>query len=130
MDNRRGKLNGSEVKAQVIICDIHSEIDLDGSKLLKLEFGQPGPNVMCTAGALWLTQEGDPHDYILKAGQSFTLNQRGIVLVQGLPRGKALLLETPKEPLAIKSDCSSQWPDHRSLRTSPFNAACPPLAGK
>jgi hypothetical protein len=92
MDNRRRKINGSEMEVQVIIGDMRSEIDLDGLELLKLEFGQPGARVMSTSGTLWLTQQGDPHDHIIKTGQSFTLNQRGMVLVQGLPCGRVLIL--------------------------------------
>jgi hypothetical protein len=92
MDNRRRKNNESQMEVEVIINDIRPEINLDGMELLKLEFGRPGAGVMCTTGTLWLTQQGDPEDHLLKAGQSFTLNQQGIVLVQGLPWGKARIL--------------------------------------
>ncbi len=98
MNNRRRRINGSEMDVQVIISDVRAEIDLEGSELLKLEVGQPGARVMCTGGTLWLTQPGDPHDHLLKAGQSLSLNRRGVVLVQGLPRGKARILEMVKEP--------------------------------
>jgi hypothetical protein len=111
MDYRRRNIIGSEMEVQLIISDIRSEIDLDGLELLKLEFGQPGTRVICTTGTLWLTQEGDPHDHLLKAGQSFTLDQPGTVLVQGLPCGKALICETVREPMYSKSNCSNQW-DH------------------
>jgi hypothetical protein len=82
--------------------------------LLKLVFGQLGACVRCISGTLWLTQESDLHDHILKAGQSFTLDHEGIVLVQGLPCGKALILqpavlEPVMEPLYNKANCSSQW---------------------
>ena len=112
MNNRSRNINGSEMEVQVIISDIRSEIDLDGLELLKLEFGQPGTSVLCTTGALWLTQQGDYHDHLLKAGQSFTLNQSGIVLVQGLPCGKAHILPPASlivnEPMYNKSNCSNQ----------------------
>ena len=81
MDNPRGKFNDT----QVIIPDVRSEIDLEGMELLKLNLEQPRARVLCTAGHLWLTQQGDPQDHLLEAGQTFTLNQRGTVLVQGLP---------------------------------------------
>ena len=109
MDNRRSKLNGREMETQVIIPDIRSEIDLEGSELLKLEFGQPGACVTCTTGILWLTQQGDLHDHLLKTGQSFTLDQPGIVLVQGLPCGKARIQEMVNEPMDPKKNCSGQW---------------------
>jgi len=75
----------------VIIGSIRSGINLDGLELLKLDFRRPGASVMCTTGTLWLTQQGDPDDPLLEAGQSFTLDQRGTVLVQGLPCGKAVI---------------------------------------
>jgi hypothetical protein len=90
MDMQRGA-SSSELEAQ-ILPDVSAEIDLEGMDLLKLELGQPSTRVMCTAGTLWLTQPGDPQDHFLKAGQSFTPNQRGTVLVQGLPCGKARIL--------------------------------------
>ena len=112
MQIRRKKINRSGMEVQVIISDIRSEIDLDGLILLKLEFGQPGASVMCTTGTLWLTQQGDPYDHLLEAGQSFTLNRRGIVLVQGLPCGKAHILPPASlivnEPMYNKSNCSNQ----------------------
>jgi hypothetical protein len=96
MNNRRSKSSGSVMEVPVIIYDIHSAIDLEGSELLKLQFGQPGASVMCTTGILWLTQQGDLNDHLLKAGQSFTLSQPGTVLVQGLPCGKVLIREEVK----------------------------------
>jgi hypothetical protein len=114
MDNRKRKINDSEMEVQVIISDTRSEIDLKNRELLKLVFGQPGACVRCITGTLWLTQASDPHDHLLIAGQSFTLDQLGIVLVQGLPCGKALVLPPPSlepagEPLYnIKINCSSQ----------------------
>ena len=88
MNNARGKFND----AQVIIPDVRSEIDLEGLELLKLDLEQPRASVLCTSGHLWLTQQGDPQDHLLAAGQTFILNQRGTVLVQGLPCGKARIL--------------------------------------
>jgi hypothetical protein len=91
MNIHRSKINDNEKEVRVITGSIRTGINLDGLELLKLDFRRPGANVMCTNGALWLTQQGDPVDHLLQAGQSFTLDQRGIVLVQGLLRGKALI---------------------------------------
>lgn len=33
-----------------------------------------GTRLVCAEGSLWLTREGDPADYILKAGESFELD--------------------------------------------------------
>jgi hypothetical protein len=37
--------------------------------------------VRCLAGALWITQDGDTDDVVLKAGQCFVLDRRGLALV-------------------------------------------------
>ena len=108
MDIRNRKLTGREMKARIVIKNIHSEIDVGGWALLRLEAGQPGDRVMCTAGTLWLTQQGDPHDHLLNAGQSFTLDQRGVILVQGLPRGKALIL--PPSSIGVTAGTSPPRP--------------------
>lgn len=40
-----------------------------------------GKSIRCIDGAIWLTQEGDPLDHILKAGDSFTVGRdSGVVL--------------------------------------------------
>jgi hypothetical protein len=113
MENRKRKINDSAMEVQLIISDTRSEIDLKNRELLKLVFGQPGACVRCITGVLWLTQESDLHDHLLIAGQSFTIEQQGIVLVQGLPCGKALVLppasfEAAGELLYNKINCSSQ----------------------
>jgi hypothetical protein len=69
---------------------------------------------MCTTGMLWLTQQSDLNDHLIKAGQLFTIDQRGIVLVQGLPFGKVLILppatvDIVKVPLHNNHNCSNQW---------------------
>ncbi len=43
-----------------------------------------GDAIICTSGVLWVTQEGDPEDYLLKQGQKFVANRLGLVLVQAL----------------------------------------------
>jgi hypothetical protein len=118
MDNQKQTNIVTEMEAQVINPDIHSEINLDGLELLKLDPGRPGTRVMCLAGTVWLTQQSDLNDHLLKAGQSFTIDQHGIVLVQGLPCGKVLFLppaslEIVRVPLYNKRNCSSRWNNAR-----------------
>lgn len=81
----------AEAEVGVVLPDIHSEIPLKGKEMLKLRLEQPGLVIRCTSGALWLTQPGDPHDHILKAGQAFQLYRQGTILVQGLPHCDVLV---------------------------------------
>ncbi len=108
MDTRNKTMTGSTLAAQVMIPDLRHEIDLDGKELLRLEVAQPGTRVVCTAGTLWLTQAGDPQDYLIRAGESFTFFQAGLALVQGLPCGKARIVELGKDAFVFdKMPCAA-----------------------
>lgn len=41
-----------------------------------------GSTVMCCAGTVWITQEGDLRDIFLTAGQSFTFDRSGLALIR------------------------------------------------
>jgi hypothetical protein len=43
-----------------------------------------GQNLTCESGVVWLTQSGDGHDHILRAGQSFVARRRGRIVVQAM----------------------------------------------
>ena len=40
--------------------------------------------ILCGAGVLWITQDGDPEDHILERGERFTVTRPGRVVVQGM----------------------------------------------
>jgi Protein of unknown function (DUF2917) len=43
-----------------------------------------GDAILVTNGILWVTQEGDPQDYVLSAGERFVANRHGAVVVEAL----------------------------------------------
>jgi hypothetical protein len=45
---------------------------------------QAGDAIVCTCGVLWVTQEGDPEDYVLQDGSVFVAGCQGVVVVQAL----------------------------------------------
>jgi len=49
--------------------------------------GLSGSRVLCTEGVLWLTTEDDLDDHILEAGQSFTANRPGKLVMSSLDGG-------------------------------------------
>lgn len=55
-----------------------------GSRQLWSETLRVGERVRCEGGLVWLTQSGDATDYLLRAGESFTAQRRGRVVVQAL----------------------------------------------
>jgi hypothetical protein len=58
-------------------------IRLATGRTLRLR-GAAGWAVTCCAGTVWITQEGDPRDIFLQAGESFTLDRTGLALVHAL----------------------------------------------
>jgi hypothetical protein len=51
--------------------------------LMRIE-AQPGDRVSCTRGMLWLTQDRDPMDRVVCAGETFVIDRPGVVLVNAL----------------------------------------------
>ena len=62
--------------------DRHSALLRRGS-LMRIE-ALPGHRVACLRGMVWLTQERDPLDRVLCAGESFAIDRPGIVLINAL----------------------------------------------
>jgi hypothetical protein len=55
---------------------------LSAREIERLAGIRKGNSIVCTNGVLWVTQEGDPEDYMLKKGEKFVANRQGVVLVQ------------------------------------------------
>ena len=56
-----------------------------------------GARVRSLRGTLWITQEGDGHDHVVRAGESFTVERDGVTLVSA-PQGPGMLLVNPPAP--------------------------------
>jgi hypothetical protein len=81
------------------IMSHHLQIDretraatLRKGQLLALD-GRQGLRIDCREGSLWITQDGEPDDVVLEAGQSHSVSGRQRVLVQAL--GPARLAVRP-----------------------------------
>jgi hypothetical protein len=66
----------------------HSTV-LRRSSLLRVR-ARSGGSVTCVRGMVWLTQENDPMDRVLSAGEQFQFDRPGIALVNALGRDAAL----------------------------------------
>ena len=60
------------------------EIQLRKSEIYTLKGNQNRSQVRALEGNLWLTQEGDPQDYMLEAGDTFNIRRRGRVVIEGI----------------------------------------------
>jgi hypothetical protein len=52
--------------------------------LLLLVGDHRGEKVVCLDGVIWITQPGNPDDILLCSGDSFTITQKGLLLIEGL----------------------------------------------
>lgn len=56
---------------------------LKPKQLVKVRGGL-GYSIACDSGSVWVTQDGDPRDVVLRAGESYTLEREGLAVVQAL----------------------------------------------
>jgi hypothetical protein len=68
---------------------------LRAREVLDIRDGQ-GLIVRCLAGALWITQDGDTDDVVIKAGQCFVLDRPGLALVSAPVGSATVVVEQPK----------------------------------
>lgn len=73
---------------------------LKPKQLVKVRGGL-GHSIACDSGSVWVTQDGDPRDVILRAGESFTLEREGLAVVQALEPGAISIAQA--EPLTRAS---------------------------
>jgi hypothetical protein len=66
---------------------------LKKNQLVKVR-GGIGHTVDCNSGSVWVTQDGDTRDVILRAGDSFTLDRDGPALLQAFEPG-AITIRQP-----------------------------------
>ena len=67
------------------------ELNQDGlclktKQVVKMRGGR-GHTIVCERGSVWVTQYGDPRDVVLHAGESLTLERKGLALVQAFEPG-------------------------------------------
>jgi hypothetical protein len=56
-------------------------IDLQRGRLLRLR-ESAGSTLTARAGEVWITEQDNPRDVLLRPGQSFTLGRSGLALVE------------------------------------------------
>ena len=65
---------------------------LRAREVLDIRDGQ-GLVVRCLAGSLWITQDGDSDDVVVKTGQCFMLDRSGLALVSAPVEPATLVVE-------------------------------------
>jgi hypothetical protein len=91
------------------------------NQLLKVH-GGIGHAVVCHSGSLWVTQHRDGRDIVLRAGESFALDRKGLVLVQALEQS-ALSIAPPAA--RIRAPAASALPRRTPAPAyAPAGGAC------
>ena len=62
----------------------HAERRLCAQMVERLAGIDRGDAILVTNGTLWVTQEGDPQDYVISEGERFIANRHGSVVVEAL----------------------------------------------
>ena len=62
--------------------------------LHRIHDGQ-GLRVQCLSGCLWLTQQSDPRDVVLEAGDAFTIDRPGDTYLSALASSRFVMLCNP-----------------------------------
>ena len=78
-----------------------SAISLNQGQLRRVQDAK-GLCVQCLRGTLWLTQESDPRDVILEAGDTFTIERNGASYLQALSDSSFLLLRRCEPPETVR----------------------------
>lgn len=63
-----------------------------------------GDRVECLDGSVWITQDGDPRDIVLDAGESFMLDRPGTALVYALADARVAVQHPAAPALRVNSD--------------------------
>ncbi len=74
------------ISYKAVMTSALDERCLDTQDVESLLGMRPGDAILCTCGILWVTQAGDPDDYMLRRGDVFVASRQGVVLVQALAK--------------------------------------------
>lgn len=61
-----------------------------------------GHGVAVFSGRLWVTQDGDPRDHVVDAGESLRFDRDGLVIMQALADARLLRLDPIADPAPIR----------------------------
>jgi hypothetical protein len=62
-----------------------TQVTLSNRGLWRLDGDHRWQVIVCLMGSVWITQENDLQDYLLRPGQGFIITRPGVVLIQGRP---------------------------------------------
>jgi hypothetical protein len=93
----------------------HYLTPLETDQLMRVH-PQRGQCLVVFSGRVWLTQDGDSRDHVLKPGASFTFDRTSLVLVQALEPAYLSVLEPNAAPEPIGYEAA--WPAGAPAQTA------------
>lgn len=69
--------------------------EMRSGAMLLIDGDGRGMTVLCTEGTVCLTQPSDPEDHILRSGEAFIIDKKGLVAITALTDIRLDLLTTP-----------------------------------
>ncbi|HWQ40267.1 MAG TPA: DUF2917 domain-containing protein [Burkholderiales bacterium] len=85
------------------IALIDTRLSLPREGLIALRQAR-GARILCLAGCLWITQEGNLKDEVLRPGESLTVQRDGLTLITALTPSSVRLSDRSGK------QCPSAWP--------------------
>ena len=84
-----------------MVCDGYTMVwDLASGELVRLQ-GARGTTLRVTRGTLWLTQEHDTRDFVLTAGDVYTIDRGGLTLVEAQSSASVCVLSHYVEAVRV-----------------------------
>jgi hypothetical protein len=80
----------------------YSPIALKARTLHRIVDGA-GLTILCLKGAIWVTQQNDRCDTVLRAGETFTLDRPGLAVLYALNSACATILSRKEPPPAERA---------------------------
>jgi hypothetical protein len=95
-------------------------VSLDSREAVTLP-GIRGATLRVTQGTLWLTQEGDPHDVVLRTGDNFVVESDGATVVEAQDAALFCVVGRRADTLRapVRARKSALWSTLAGLLTPP-----------
>lgn len=71
---------------------------LRGQELIRMRGDHTGTVISCREGTLWLTQTNRPGDHLILAGEAFSIDRTGRILISALEDSVCAVWKKKQEP--------------------------------
>ena len=85
-------------------------LDLADEGLLAIRDGRTS-RIISLEGTLWITEEGEVKDTILRQGDTYTIRNAGLVVVTSLGASRITLEESQARPYAARRQANGDLPE-------------------